>query len=108
MLLSRIASRDGVLDVYRAYNAPDQAKLIFESDFGAALTEPSPQMYGRNYVAGWETRNLRMAANIREAMANAPGKRTLVIVGASHKYYLQAYLDQMHDIRLADAEAILR
>lgn len=108
MLTSRIASREGVLDLYRAYNAPDQAGLIYESDFGAALVEPSQQMFGRDYVAGWETRNLRMASNIREAMAHEPGARTLVIVGASHKFYLQAYLDQMHAIRLADAEAVLR
>ena len=68
----------------------------------------TPQNYGRRYVGWWETRNLRMVANIRAAMATRPGARTLSIVGASHKGYFEAYLDKMHDVRLVDAEAILK
>ena len=99
---------DGVLDLYRAYNGPDAMRMAFDSDFGAALAEPSPQHYGRYYTGWWETRNLRMVANIRAAMAAQPGARALVIVGASHKGYFEAYLNMMHDIRLVDAEAVLR
>lgn len=98
----------GVLAMYRAYNGAGQGELTFRSDFGAALEEPSPQRFGRSYVGSWETRNLRMAANIREVMTTRPGARMLVIVGASHKGYLDAYLEQMHDVRLASSEAILR
>lgn len=50
-----------------------------------------------------------LAANIREAIQAAPpGGRTLVIVGASHKWYLQAYLNQMHDVRIVDTAPLLR
>jgi pheromone shutdown protein TraB len=49
-----------------------------------------------------------MAANIREAMAVTPGQRMLVIVGASHKWYLEAYLNQMHDVRIVDVGPLLR
>ena len=107
-LMAGIGTAQGVLAAYRGYNAPEHAQLVYESDFGAALTDISPQQFGRQYVGYWETRNLRMAANIRDAMALAPGKRTLVIVGLSHKWYLEAYLDQMHDLHLADSAAILR
>jgi hypothetical protein len=31
-----------------------------------------------------------------------------VIVGASHKPYLDSYLDQMHDVRIVDATTVLR
>ncbi|KQQ47638.1 hypothetical protein ASF61_03135 [Duganella sp. Leaf126] len=96
----------GVLAMYRAYNDPAQAALVFRSDFGAALEEPSPQHYGRGYVTYWETRNLRMASNIRDAMS-PPGRRMLVIVGASHKFYLEAYLNQMHDVRIVATDAVL-
>lgn len=96
------ATAAGVLAMYRAYNDPGQAALIFQSDFGAALEEPSAQHYGRGYLAYWEVRNLRMASNIREAMI-PPGGRMLVIVGASHKFYLEAYLNQMHDVRIVDS-----
>jgi hypothetical protein len=108
-LEARLTTPEGVLAMYRADNDPSKARLIFDSDFGAALEEPSPQGYGRGYVGYWETRNLRMAANIREAIQEAaPGSRTLVIVGASHKWYLQAYLNQMHDVRIMDVGTLLR
>jgi pheromone shutdown protein TraB len=94
--------------MYRAYNAAGAAEQTFHSDFGAALEEPSAQRFGRNYVASWETRNLRMAANIREVMSAQPGLRVLVLVGASHKGYLEAYLNQMHDVRIINTNNILR
>ena len=97
-----------MMAMYRAYNAPDQARLAFDSDFGATLEEPSAGHFGRSYLGGWETRNLRMAGNIRDMFAAQPGIRGLVIVGASHKGYLENYLDQMHDMRIVDVEAVLR
>lgn len=107
-LAARIGEPDGVLDMYRAYNAPEQLMRTYRSDFGAALVEPSPQGFGRGYVGYWETRNLRMVANMREVLGQKPGARMLAIVGASHKGYYEAYLNQMHDVVLADAEAVLR
>jgi hypothetical protein len=103
-----LASADGVLAMYRADNAPGQAALIYRSDFGAALNEPSAQRFGRQYVGYWETRNLRMAANIRDVLGMRPGQRMLVIVGASHKGYLESYLHQMHDVRIVDAGPVLK
>lgn len=103
-----IGSVDGVMALYRALNDPALAKVIYDSDFGAALEEASPQQFGRGYVTYWETRNLRMASNIREAVGDTPGNRMLVIVGASHKWYLQAYLDQMHDVRIVPTDVVLR
>jgi hypothetical protein len=47
-----------------------------------------------------------MASNIRAAML-PPGIRTLVIVGASHKAYLENYLNQMHDVRIVSTDAVL-
>jgi hypothetical protein len=107
-LTERLDSPEGVVAMYRAHNAPGRSRLIFDSDFGAALNEPSPQHSGRGYVGYWETRNLRMASNIRDVLAARPGMRMLVIVGASHKGYLEAYLHQMHDVRITDAMPLLR
>lgn len=105
---AKLGDPEGVMALYRALNDPSQARLIFASDMGAALEEPSPQQFGRGYVAYWETRNLRMASNIREAIGFLPGSRTLVIVGASHKWYLEAYLNQMHDVRIVSTDQVLR
>lgn len=103
-----LGSAQGVLALYRAHNAPDLAKLVYDSDFGAAHADRSPEGHGRRYLGYWETRNLRMVANIRDVMASAPGGRTLAIVGTSHKSYFEAYLHMMHDVRLVAAAAVLR
>ncbi len=105
---SDLGSDEGVLAMYRADNESGQAQLAYESDFGAAMKDRSAKKYGRNYVGYWETRNLRMVSNIREILGNAPGKRLLSIIGASHKGYFEAYLNMMHDVKLVDAEVILR
>ena len=107
-LYARLGQPGAFVAIYRAYNAADQGALVFKSDMGAALEDPSPQRFGRGYLGYWETRNLRMAANIRAALAEQPGIRMLVVVGASHKGYLEAYLNQMHDVRLVDTESLLK
>lgn len=105
LLDAGLAKPGGVLALYRALNAPDQPRLVYDGDFGAALMAGG---YARAYAGWWETRNLRMVANIRDALAHRPGARALAIVGASHKGYYEAYLNQMHDVRLVDPVAVLR
>ena len=107
-LYAQLDSGAGVLALYRTLNNADQAMLVYQSDFGAAMKDNSLKQYGRNYVAYWETRNLRMVSNIREVLEATPGQRTLAIVGASHKGYFEAYLNMMHDVQLKDAGAVLR
>ena len=106
-LNARLEQPDGLLNLYRAYNAPDAPMLVYQSDFGAALAEPSPQGFGRKYVGYWETRNLRMVANMRDVIGRYPGTRMLTIVGASHKGYYEAYLYQMHDVEVVDTALVL-
>ena len=116
-LFAGLGSADGLMTLYRALNARGSWRPVYDSDFGAALEERSPEGFGRGYLTFWEVRNMRMAANIREAVGGAargvggasrPGGRALVIVGASHKGYLEAYLHQMHDVRLVGTDAVLR
>lgn len=107
-LYARAVQPDGLLSLYRAFNAPAFAAQKYQSDWGPALTEPSADAYGRRYVAYWETRNLRMVANIREVLGLAPGTRLVAIVGASHKGYYEAYLRQMRDVTLANVKPVLR
>lgn len=106
-LTSGLDGSGGLLAMYRAYNAPAFAAVKYQSDFGAALTEPSPEGYGRRYVAYWETRNLRIVANMREVLGRRPGTRMLTIVGASHKGYYEAYLQLMRDVQLVDVTPLL-
>ena len=107
-LQTKLEQPDGLLAMYRAYNSPSYALEAYRSDWGPALAEPSPQAYGRRYVSYWETRNLRMVANMREVLGRRPGTRMLAIVGASHKGYYEAYLNQMRDVELADVMPVLQ
>lgn len=95
------------LSFYRVINDPETQRVFIEFDYGRALKLKGDALHGRRYVAWWEARNLRMVANIREAFGNAPGARVLNIVGASHKAYYDAYLDQMSDVQIVDALAVL-
>jgi Family of unknown function (DUF5694) len=102
------SSGAGVLDYYRYLNAPKTLAHAMDTDFVAAMQQQTPALYGRQYVAWWEARNLRMVANIRVAFGNRPGARVLSIVGSSHKPYFDAYLNLLHDVRLVDAETVLK
>jgi hypothetical protein len=97
-----------VLSLYRLLNAPRTQRDTIASDMGRAVSYAKGQPYGRQYVAWWETRNLRIAANIRSTLQKEPAARVLSIIGATHKGYLDAYLNMMQDIRIVDAEQFLR
>jgi hypothetical protein len=102
----RLAAGGDVLGWYRWMNSPQLGRLAVTGDFGAAAGANVPGNSGRKYLAYWETRNLRMVANIREAVG--PGTRLLAIVGASHKSYYERYLGVSSDIEIADIDQILK
>ncbi len=103
-----LGTPDEVLATFRFNNQPSTQIGMARNEMGLSLAHADPAMSARPYVGWWEVRNLRMAANIRASFVNAPGSRVLVLVGSSHKAYLDAYLDAMSDVRLADALEVLR
>lgn len=104
----RLRTPDELMATYRMLNRPAAGQVNADLEWLRMMDRPTPGNVGRIRLAGWEVRNLRMAANIRQAMAGAPGGRVLVIVGSGHKPWLDAYLGMMADVQLVDAEAILR
>jgi Family of unknown function (DUF5694) len=99
---------DGILGFFRWMNLPATQAAYLANDHAANMAEATPPYFGRRYGMWWEARNLRMVANLRVAMADQPGVRVLVVVGASHKPHMDAYLNLMHDITTVDAAAVLR
>ena len=71
------------------------------------MSADSPEGYPRIWVGGWEVRNLRMVANIRKTFHEDPDARVLVIVGASHKPWFDAWLGQLQGVEIADALEVL-
>lgn len=104
---SQLKDGASVLTFYRYLNRADVGEASVRADMGKAYSAPSPGKHGRRYVAWWEARNLRMVANIRQAIGYHAGKRALVIVGATHKPYFDAYLSMMHEVRLVPAAEVL-
>lgn len=102
-----LANPADLLDFYRFLNAPATGRALTDADHRAAMRDQAPSFPGRQYLAWWETRNLRMVANIRAAAGNRPGARVLNIVGAAHKPFYDAYLSMLPDIVVRDVRTVL-
>jgi hypothetical protein len=55
-----------LLPLYRALNMPASLKNFAEANVKGPMQSTSPERYPQWWVGGWETRNLRIVANIRE------------------------------------------
>jgi hypothetical protein len=105
---NHLTSAQEALNTYRMLNRNSVGWDDANGQWLNMINRESPHGSGRVRVAAWETRNLRMAANIREVAAQFPGGRVLVITGSAHKAWLDAYLRMMSDVEVADASRVLR
>lgn len=103
-----LAQGADLLPLYREINAPAGLQIRADGNVRAALRARSAEGYPQMWVAGWEIRNLRMVANIRETFRERRGARVLSIVGATHKPWLDAWLGQLQGVDIVDAESILK
>lgn len=78
-----------------------------QSESGWMVQQPDSSGILRARLAQWRTRNLAMAARLREATALAPGGKVLAIVGSSHERPLRAALGvDQHDLILTDLSTL--
>lgn len=96
-----------VLPVFQALNSPRFGRLDAQTQWLSLQQSPTMGAVGRQRVAAWEAQNLRMATTIREVTAPIPGGRALLIVGAAHKAFIEAYLRTMTDIEIVSVPAML-
>jgi hypothetical protein len=96
-----------VFAFYRWVNDPKTLAGQMRADFAAAAADRSAEATGRRYLAYWETRNLRMVANMRFAFGDRPGARVLALVGSSHKPYFERYFATQSDVRIVDIRNLL-
>lgn len=101
-----IDSADALLSVLRRVNGPDIQRLDIAVQW-ASFAGADMDGLGRQRLAYWESRNLRMASHIREITARYPGGRILVIVGSAHKPYLDDLLNRSMDVALVDTVSLL-
>ncbi|ANP46308.1 DUF5694 domain-containing protein [Candidatus Viadribacter manganicus] len=103
-----LTTPEEALATYRFINSARTGRTDANGQWLNMINRASPSQVGRARVAAWETRNLRMIANIREVSARYPGGRILVIVGSAHKPWFDAYLSMMSDVEVVDATRVLR
>jgi hypothetical protein len=97
-----------LLPLYRSVNDPKNLRILAEANVVPSMRAQSPEGYPRMFVGGWEVRNLRMVANIRETFRERPGARVLSIVGASHKPWFDSWLGQLQGVDIVDVQAVLK
>lgn len=106
--LQHLREENDLLPLYRQLNSDDYAAFDIGTQWAAFFDQRVPQDLARTRMARREVRDLSIAANIREASARHPGKDMLVIIGASHRPFLQSYLSDMTDLDLITLEALLQ
>lgn len=102
-----LTTPEDALGIYRYLNSPEAGQADVALQWDIMIDRPGPNNVGRVRMAEWEARNLRQVAHIREAMAHVPGGRVLVIVGAAHKPWFDAYLGMISDVEVVDALDVL-
>ncbi|MBR9826963.1 MAG: hypothetical protein GYB36_14370 [Alphaproteobacteria bacterium] len=105
--MSDLGSAEGLVVLHRTMNSAALQRVTIDADVGRAAATPDEDAVARHYVAWWQARGLRMAANVVEAAGNQPGARVLVVTGASHKAFFDAYLDQMLDWELVRVDDVM-
>jgi len=97
-----------LLPLYRTLNRPESLRLHAEANVVESMRSKSPERYPQIWVGGWEVRNLRMVANIRETFRERPGARVLSIVGVSHKPWFDDLLGQLQGVDVVDVAEVLK
>ena len=93
---------ENLLDLYLFMNSVEYKKQDFEAQHEIWLNSKFNSGSDRARFSLWEMRNLQITANILKICAFYPGKSIIVIIGASHKSFIEKYLKQIPDIELLE------
>ena len=99
LVASGIKDED-LLDLYLFMNSREYMKQDFEAQHEIWFNTNFDSGSDRSRYSLWEMRNLQITANILKTCAFYPGKNIIVIIGASHKSFIEKYLKQIPDIEL--------
>jgi hypothetical protein len=103
---TEIQSKGTVLDVYRYFNSEATIRLSNSAYTYLCRIGDDDNFVGADLVSGWHQRNLRMFAKLSRLAV--PGERILVLYGQGHAYLLRDFIREAPDMKLVDAESLLR
>ncbi|WP_417764067.1 DUF5694 domain-containing protein [Shewanella chilikensis] len=88
------------LPLFSWLNSQEYQTAVIDQEWSLFIDKDLPPDAALSRVALWEIRNLNMSSHIMRVVAANPGGRVLVIVGASHKVFLEQYLANMLGVKL--------
>ncbi|WP_342645455.1 DUF5694 domain-containing protein [Mucilaginibacter sp. CSA2-8R] len=103
----KLSSAEQVMPMFKWKNSPRFAEMDADAQWFSMLRSTKMGRLGRQRVAAWEAQNLQMAVAIREATAAIAGGRALLVVGAAHKPFIEAYLRMFTDIEIVSVPDLL-
>lgn len=94
-------ANNNLVPLYKFYDGNEYEQRNYDAEWKIWLTSTNFESKSDlSRYALWEMRNLQIAANIMKTAAFHPNKRILVIIGASHKSFIDKYLSQSQNIKL--------
>ncbi|MDF1673929.1 MAG: DUF5694 domain-containing protein [Vicingaceae bacterium] len=100
VLMKQSLETKDLLEYYRFINSEEYMSQDFEAQWEIWLKTNFESGSDRARYYLWEMRNLQIVSNIHRVIATNPGKNVLVIIGSSHKSFIEKYLGQVTDIEI--------
>ncbi|WP_408030275.1 DUF5694 domain-containing protein [Tenacibaculum xiamenense] len=91
-------------NLYEFLNSDEYVKQDYDAQWDVWHKTNFPSGSDRARHSLWEMRNLQITGNIMKVAARNSGKKILVIIGASHKGFLEKYLNQINDVKVLKYE----
>ena len=103
-LLKEGTDKNDLSEIYSYVNSKEWTDSEYQESWFPFIknTDSSKVLQSRYNL--WEMRNLMIAAKISKVVAFYPEKTILVIIGASHKDFLEKYLKQISNIEVLKYE----
>lgn len=86
--------------LYQWMNSKSFQQQVINIEWRSFIDQDMPVKPSLARIALWEVRNLNMISNIMREVTNNIGGNIVVIVGANHKVFFEAYLNNMIGVEL--------
>lgn len=97
---SYCVNQGDLFDVYKFINSIEYMDADKKGQWDIWFKTNFKSKTDRSRYSLWEMRNLQITANIMRLVAANPEKKILIIIGSSHKSFIENNLKQMSDIEL--------
>ncbi|WP_413472821.1 DUF5694 domain-containing protein [Shewanella baltica] len=95
------------LPLFTWVNSDEYMSDVIDKEWRLFVDEDLDVEAALSRIALWEIRNLNMASNIMRVVANHVGGKVIIVVGSSHKVFLDQYLSNMIGVKIVQFNDML-